>query len=80
MMQRFTQAELQAATNEAIRLLQEAGDDGSVLAFNVDDEKITPYLTKGHGSSDLFLRPQKDGVDAAGWSIYQHLFSLYGGG
>ena len=78
-MKRFSQTELQAAVNEAVVLLQ-GGDDDSVLAFNVDDDKITPYLTKGHGSSDLFPRPQKDGVDATGWSIYQHLFSLYGGG
>ena len=77
-MKRFSQVELQAAVNEAIVLLQD-GDGDSVLAFEVNDEKITPYLTRGHGSSDLFPRPQKDGVDATGWSIYQHLFALYGG-
>ena len=69
---------LKQITREACELLSTA-DENAVLAFDdngfENGELPKPYITTGHGSSDLFSR---DNVEEMSWSIYNHLFALYG--
>ena len=73
---KLTRQELIDITNEACRLLYDAGDVDTVLAFEENGGSVKPVLLTGsqaNGKSDLFPR----GTDPSD-QIYMHLSALYG--